>query len=100
VGNERADQLTACTLDSIAIEKTDGQVIAVRSAPGPPFQSRKNTPWDLLRRAYFNGYALWTADHALPVQLPAIVREELSASAQPDTKALLVAIDLSDIRYS
>ena len=60
MGNERADQLTACTLDSIAIEKTDGQVIAVRSAPGPPFQSRKNTPWDLLRRAYFNGYALWT----------------------------------------
>ncbi|MGW8466639.1 hypothetical protein [Pseudomonas sp. CLCA07] len=173
------DQLTAYTPGRIAIEKTDGQVVAERSAPRASFQGHEeNTPWDPLHRAYFNGYALWSY-LTMPFQftLTGVVTEELApwlegsehwrrlrvtfpehiathcavqdfyfgddfllrrhdynvdvsgglpaaqyvsdyvdaqglrmpgkrrayrrgASGQPDTKALLVAIDLSDIVYS
>ncbi|MHC8381413.1 hypothetical protein [Pseudomonas sp. LB3P14] len=55
------DQLTAYTPDRIAIEKTDGKVVAERQAPRESFRGHgENTPWDPLHRAYFNGYALWS----------------------------------------
>ena len=55
------DQLTAFSPDRIAIEKTDGTVIAERSAPRDSFRDHgENSPWDPLHRAYFNGYALWS----------------------------------------
>jgi hypothetical protein len=55
------DQLTAFSPDRIAIEKTDGTVIAERSAPRESFRDHgENSPWDPLHRAYFNGYALWS----------------------------------------
>lgn len=56
-----ADQRTWFTPDRIAIEKLDGTVVAERANPRASFAGHeKLTPWDLLHRAYFNGYALWT----------------------------------------
>jgi hypothetical protein len=56
-----ADQRTSFTPERIAIEKLDGRVVAERTAPRASFAGhQKNTPWDPLHRAYFNGYALWT----------------------------------------
>lgn len=55
------DQRTAYTPDRIAIETTEGKVIAERPAPRESFCDHdENTPWDPLHRAYFNGYALWS----------------------------------------
>lgn len=55
------DQRTAYTPDRIAIETTEGKVIAERSAPRESFRGHgETTPWDPLQRAYFNGYALWS----------------------------------------
>lgn len=74
-----ADQLTAFTPDRIAIEKTDGQVVAERLAPRESFRDHgETTPWDPLQRAYFNGYALWSY-LTMPFQftLPGVVTEEI-----------------------
>lgn len=55
------DQRTAFTAGRIAIETTDGRVIAERLEPRSAFAGHEiTTPWDPLHRAYFNGYALWT----------------------------------------
>jgi len=73
------DQLTAFTPDRIAIERTDGTVIAERRAPRESFRDHgQNIPWDPLHRAYFNGYALWSY-LTMPFQftLPGVVTEEV-----------------------
>jgi hypothetical protein len=55
------DQRTDFTPRRIAIEKLDGTVVAERFDPRASFEGHVlETPWDLLHRAYFNGYALWT----------------------------------------
>ncbi len=55
------DQRTAFTPERIAIEKTDGTIVAERLHPRESFKGhQQTTPWDPLHRAYFNGYALWT----------------------------------------
>ena len=55
------DQRTMFTPDRVAIEKLDGTVVIERLAPADSFaEHRMETPWDPLRRAYFNGEALWT----------------------------------------
>jgi hypothetical protein len=56
-----SNQRTAFTPDRIAIETTDGSLVAERRNPRQSFEGHeKTTPWDPLHRAYFNGYALWT----------------------------------------
>lgn len=56
-----ANQQTAFAPGRIAIETTDGKVVAERLNPRAAFAGHgKTTPWDPLHRAYFNGYALWT----------------------------------------
>jgi hypothetical protein len=55
------NQRTMFTPDRIAIEKSDGTLVAERRAPKDSFAGHQmNTPWDPLHRAYFNGEALWT----------------------------------------
>lgn len=73
------DQLTAFTPDRIAIEKTDGQVVAERLAPRESFRGHgETTPWDPLQRAYFNGYALWSyLTMPFAFTLPGVVAEEI-----------------------
>lgn len=45
----------------VAIESTDGTIIEERSNPRASFAGHvMDTPWDLLQRAYFSGYARWT----------------------------------------
>ncbi|MEU6343117.1 hypothetical protein ABZ883_19500 [Streptomyces sp. NPDC046977] len=55
------DQRTAFTPGRVAIERTDGTVVAERPDPRASFAGHElATPWDGLQRAYFNGYAMWT----------------------------------------
>lgn len=55
------DRRTAFTPGRVAVEKTDGTVVAERLDPRASFAGHTLfTPWDPLHRAYFNGYALWT----------------------------------------
>ncbi|MEU9337154.1 hypothetical protein AB0D49_29010 [Streptomyces sp. NPDC048290] len=55
------DQRTDFTADRVAIERTDGTVVAERPFPRTSFDGHAlDTPWDPLDRAYFNGYAMWT----------------------------------------
>ncbi len=55
------NQRTAFAPERIAIETTDGRVVAERQHPRESFKGHEQTtPWDPLHRAYFNGYALWT----------------------------------------
>jgi hypothetical protein len=43
------------------IETTAGVVVQERPNPRAAFAGHTmNTPWDLLRRGYFNDYARWT----------------------------------------
>lgn len=52
---------TDFTAERIAIENLDGTVIEERTNPANHAEGMAvNAPWDLLDRAYFNGYALWT----------------------------------------
>jgi len=45
----------------VAIETAAGAIVSERSNPRASFAGHvMNTPWDLLHRAYFNGYARWT----------------------------------------
>jgi hypothetical protein len=47
--------------ERVVIETTAGIVVQERSNPRAAFAGHTmNTPWDLLHRAYFNGYARWT----------------------------------------
>jgi hypothetical protein len=55
------DQRTDFTANRIAIEKMDGTVIKERLHPSEHAEGKAvDAPWDVLDRAYFNGYALWT----------------------------------------
>lgn len=54
------DQRTRFTADRIAIEKTDGSVVAEsRNLPSLFAGHGLGTPWGPLHRAMFNGYAMW-----------------------------------------
>jgi hypothetical protein len=54
------DQRTRFTADRIAVEKTDGPVVAEsRDLPSLFVGHGLNTPWGPLQRAYFNGCAMW-----------------------------------------
>jgi hypothetical protein len=47
--------------DGVAVETTAGAVVEERANPRAALDGHTlNTPWDLLHRAYFNGYARWT----------------------------------------
>lgn len=49
------------TPDRVAIETTEGALVDERIDPRAAFAGHAmNTAWDLLHRAYFNGYARWT----------------------------------------
>jgi hypothetical protein len=49
------------TSDRVAIEKFDGTVVKERLHPAEHAEGKAvDTPLDVLDRAYFNGYALWT----------------------------------------
>jgi hypothetical protein len=55
------DQRTDFTAARIAIEKMDGTVVKERLHPSEHAEGKAvDAPWDVLDRAYFNGYALWT----------------------------------------
>ena len=55
------DQRTDFTASRIAIEKMDGTVVKERLHPSEHAEGKAvDAPWDVLDRAYFNGYALWT----------------------------------------
>src|SRR5580704_2744715 len=55
------DQRTDFTANRIAIEKMDGTVVKERLHPSEHAEGKAvDAPWDVLDRAYFNGYALWT----------------------------------------
>jgi hypothetical protein len=48
------DQRTAFTPERIAIEKTDGTIVAERLRPREAFNGHQQmTPWDPIHRAYF-----------------------------------------------
>ena len=55
------DQRTDFTPSRIAIQKADGAVVSERLNPAAHAEGKAvDDPWDVLDRAYFNGYALWT----------------------------------------
>jgi hypothetical protein len=55
------DLRTDFTPRRISIEKTDGTVVSERQNPAAHAEGKGvDAPWDVLDRAYFNGYALWT----------------------------------------
>ena len=55
------DQRTDFTPNRIAIEKLDGTVVKERLHPSEHAEGKAaDARWDVLDRAYFNGYALWT----------------------------------------
>jgi hypothetical protein len=55
------DQRTDFTPRRIAVQKSDGTVVSERLDPAAHAEGKAvDAPWDLLDRAYFNGYALWT----------------------------------------
>jgi hypothetical protein len=55
------DQRTDFTPRRIAIEKADGTVVSERLNPAAHAEGKAaDALWDVLDRAYFNGYALWT----------------------------------------
>jgi hypothetical protein len=57
----RDNQRTDFTANRIAIEKLDGTVVKERLDPSEHAEGKAvDAPWDVLDRAYFNGYALWT----------------------------------------
>jgi len=57
----RPDWRVAFKPDRVAIESNGGAVVEERSDPRASFAGHvMNTPWDLLQRAYFSGYARWT----------------------------------------
>jgi len=54
------DWHTDFTPGRIAIQRSDGSVVAERSDPRAAFAGHDmKAAWDALHRAYFNGYALW-----------------------------------------
>ncbi|WP_271411498.1 hypothetical protein [Pseudomonas sp. Q1-7] len=73
------DRRTAWTPGRIAIETTDGQLVAERTEPRASFSGHgESTPWDPLHRAYFNGYALWSyLTMPFLFTLPGVTAEEI-----------------------
>ena len=57
----RSDWRMVFKPERVVIETNAGVVVEERSRPRAAFAGHTlNTPWDLLHRAYFNGYARWT----------------------------------------
>lgn len=57
----KADQRMVFTPERVVVETTSGSIVEERSNPRAAFAGHTlTTPWDLLHRAYFNGYARWT----------------------------------------
>jgi len=57
----QADWQMIFSPERVVIETTAGAVVQERSNPRAAFAGHAmNTPWDLLHRGYFNGYARWT----------------------------------------
>ena len=57
----RSDWRMVFKPERVVIETDAGAVVEERSKPRAAFAGHMiNTPWDLLHRAYFNGYARWT----------------------------------------
>lgn len=57
----QADWRMTFTPDRVAIETTAGVLVNERLEPRAAFAGHTlNTAWDMLHRAYFNGYARWT----------------------------------------
>jgi hypothetical protein len=57
----KAGQRSDFTADRVAVLSEYGKTIAERSNPRVSFDGHDmRTAWDLLHRAYFGGYALWT----------------------------------------
>jgi len=57
----KAGQRTEFSPERIAIVAEDGRVVSERTSPRASFARHDmRTHWDLLHRAYFKGYALWT----------------------------------------
>jgi hypothetical protein len=57
----RSDWRMVFKPERVVIETNAGVVLEERSKPREAFAGHTmNTPWDLLHRAYFNGYARWT----------------------------------------
>ena len=53
-----ADQFVLFTPDRVAIERTDGSIVAERGTPRDAFAGHQmSTPWDALHQAYFSGQA-------------------------------------------
>ena len=49
------------TPQRVLVETSLGEIVAERSNPRATFAGHTlTTPWDMLQRAYFNGYARWT----------------------------------------
>ena len=80
------NQRTAYTPNRIAIENTNGDVVAERWNPRESFLGHgETTPWDPLHRAYFNGYALWSyLTMPFLFTLPGVKAEELSLWEEGD----------------
>ncbi|MDH4582406.1 hypothetical protein E8F20_11050 [Pseudomonas sp. BN415] len=78
------NQRTAYTPDRIAIETTEGQVVAERQDPRASFRDHdETTPWDALHRAYFNGYAMWSyLTMPFLFTLPGVKAEEVAPWAE------------------
>ena len=73
------DQRTAYSPGRIAVETSEGRVVAERLDPRSSFLGHgETTPWDPLHRAYFNGYALWSY-LTMPFLfcLPGVLAEEI-----------------------
>ncbi|WP_127505789.1 hypothetical protein [Actinoplanes solisilvae] len=81
-----ADQRSVFTPDRIAVERTDGSVVAERLSPHDSFAGHQmHTPWDALQRAYFNGEALWTyLTSPFLLAMPGVRVEELDPWAEGD----------------
>ena len=55
------DQRMVFTPQRVLVETSLGEIVAERSNPRATFAGHTlTTPWDMLQRAYFNGYARWT----------------------------------------
>ena len=55
------DRRVQFTPDKLVLETEDGDVLEIRDNPRAAFAGHtKDTPWDPLHEAYFDGYALWT----------------------------------------
>jgi len=67
--------------DRVAIETSDGKVVAERANPRESFKGHQfDTPWDSLQLAYFAGYAMWTyMNTPFLFALPGIETDELDS---------------------